>query len=120
MGKYIPPDEFEELVDNGELFRVGLTILNDDIYFAEKCIDAIRPLNKQDPGFTYSCECKSNINGTTWLFGYTNHEIKENVEELLKNMIITERLELGVENPEEDLYSSFAHGTPCSCPFRSD
>jgi len=35
MGKYIPPDEFEELVDNGELFRIGLTLYNEHIDLAE-------------------------------------------------------------------------------------
>lgn len=112
---YVTPDEFDRLVFTGELERIGYAMYLGEEQVTRRVIDSIRELNRQDPGFKYSCRCADEE--TIWTFGYTDHAIYELVDKKMDEGILAWRKEIG-DDGAEIIYSNVPPNTTiCSCPF---
>lgn len=112
--RYITPQDFRARVRNGSLIRLGISLSDYQMEYGERLINALRPINKKDPGFKYSCECVTG--GTRWMFGYTDREVYMEADALSDEHILAARKELGII--EENISgTSLLVGSPCVCPF---
>lgn len=75
---YITPEEFNKKFVNEEINGFALLSTKNNHHLVEKVIEVIRPINKKDPGFCYSCMCKHDV--TEWRFGYTDLAIFEEAD----------------------------------------
>lgn len=113
--RYITPEEFEKREAANEIkvvsFNVGKTHINE----AERVINALRPINKKDDGFVYSCRCNAS-NHTEWLFGYTDYDVYREVDKKVDeeiNKIWEEQGSLYIPG----LCESPDCTASCTCPF---
>lgn len=113
---YITPEEFNHLVAEGKLIRLGYGILNTtDSEYAKRVIDALREINKKDPGFKYSCECDDEM--TVWLFGHTIQSIHDEAFEKCKE-IVRQNREQRNEPTDDNMVGPECDGlSACACPF---
>jgi len=112
---YISPEEFDKLVDRDILLRMCYTTHNTvGFKYAQRVIDALRPINAKDPGFKYSCRCTDEF--TVWLFGYTDYSIRKEADAKCKQIVLFNRIERG-DDPYVINSSCPEGGSACSCPF---
>lgn len=115
--KYITPGEFKRLVRSRDLIRLAVRGKTSTPDTSRRVIDALRDVNKKDPGFKYSCECSEYT--TSWLFGYTDRAVFEEADTVSDNIIRQIRKELGLDSEDFRGYPSFAT-EPCVCPFSGE
>jgi hypothetical protein len=112
---YIDPEKFDRLVKEEKLMKIGYSIDNDfDIKYAENVINSLRPINRKDPGFKYSCKCDKYE--TIWLFGYTDQTVYEEADKKVDEVILQNR-ELRGDTNTDVCGMEFGDFTACQCPF---
>lgn len=113
--RYINPDEFEELAEEKKIVVITFSVGKIHLKEAERLIDTLRPINKKDPGFCYSCRC-SDHNHTQWLFGYTDPAVFDEADKKADEEIAK------IWNEDGKTYVAGLYNSPdcentCICPF---
>ena len=94
-----------------------LTLKKTSMIYAEELINSIRPFNKIDPGFIYTCGFNRETEETCWIFVYQQRKIRD-----IAGMTIKQYLNyLKRHHSELDPHSkrvNFSNYDDFECPLR--